>query len=181
MVWTALQGDRWSVGGGEYVPPGPGEEPLVLPHRRKTCGYTGIPAADTTSRRYGPLLGETHRHDLHQLGLRILADLTLPSGPGARVELAELRAELSPHLRYAVTADDAAAELEFEVFGYRDGDPAAEATAQALSTLPALYGWTDPDGSTPRFGVRVLVADDERHTTHPVLADPRIRAVLTAY
>ncbi|SFO04815.1 hypothetical protein [Amycolatopsis rubida] len=179
-VWTALRGERWSVRAGEYVPPGPGEVPLVFPHGRVTCGYTGIFAADSVARRYGPLLGATYDHDLAQLGLRILADLTLPPDPAAPVELAELRAQLSPHLRCAVHADESAAELEFEVFGYRDGDPAAENTAHALSVLPALYGWTDPSGGPPRFGVRVLIADDDRHTTHPVLADRRARAVLTA-
>lgn len=179
-VWTALRGERWSLRAGKYVPPGPGEVPLVFPHGRATCGYTGIVAADTVARRYGPLLGATYDHDLAQLGLRILADLTLPPDPAAPVELAELRARLPPHLRYAVHADESAVELEFEVFGYRDGDPAAERTAHALSALPALYGWTDPSGGPLRFGVRVLVADDDRHTTHPVLADRRARAVLTA-
>lgn len=179
VVWTALRGNRWSVRAGDYVPPGPGDTPLVFPHGRATCGYTGIDAADTTARRYGPLLGATHLHDLPQLGLRILTDLTEPAGPGTPSDLGELRAQLPPHLRYAVSADEAAVELEFEVFGYRDGDPAGEATAHALSALPALYGWTDPTGGPPRFGVRVLIADGERHTTHPVLADPRTRAVLT--
>ncbi len=164
---------------GEYVPPEPDENPLVLPIERDTCGYTGIDAADTTARRYGPMLGETHRHDLPQLGLRILADLTLPLGPATPAELLELRTQLAPHLRYAVTADESAVELAFEVFGHRDGDPAAEAAAHALCTVPALYGWTDPSGGPPRFGVRALVADDERHTSHPVLADPRARAVFT--
>ncbi|QWF81032.1 hypothetical protein [Amycolatopsis sp. CA-230715] len=181
VVWTALRGDRWSVRAGEYVAPGPEEIPLVFLERRDTCGYTGIDAADTTARRYGPLLGDTHRHDLHQLGLRILTDLTAPRGPGTPHALDTVRAQLSPHLRYAIAADESAVELEFEVFGYRDGDPAAEATAHALSMLPALYGWTDPAGGPPRFGVRVLVADDERHTTHPVLVDHRARAVLTAH
>lgn len=181
VVWTALRGDRWSMRAGEYIPPGPEENPLVFPHGRETCGYTGIDAADTTARRYGPLLGDTHRHDLYQLGLRILTDLTEPAGPGTPDALDELRAQLSPHLRYAITADESAVELEFEVFGYRDGDPAAEATTHALSALPALYGWTDPSGGPPRFGVRVHIADDNRHATHPVLADHRARAVLTAY
>ncbi|MEV8609516.1 hypothetical protein AB0383_16555 [Amycolatopsis sp. NPDC051373] len=180
-VWSALRGDRWSLRAGDYVPPGPGELPLVFPHGRATCGYTGIDAADTTARRYGPLLGATHRHDLPQLGLRILADLTEPPGPGTHGDVDKLRANLPPHLRYAVTADDAAVELEVEVFGYRDGDPATETAAHALSMLPTLYGWADPSGGPPRFGVRVLIADNERHTTHPVLANPRARAVLTAY
>jgi hypothetical protein len=180
-VWTVRRGDRWSMRAGEYVPPGPDEDPLVFPHGRATCAYTGIDAVDTTARRYGPLLGETHRHDLPQLGLRILADLMLPPGPGLPAELVELRAHLSPHLRYAVTADESAVELEVEVFGNRDGEPAAEAAACALCTLPALYGWTDPSGGPPRFGVRALIADDERRTAHPVLADPRARAVLITY
>lgn len=67
-------------------------------------------------------------------------------------------------------------ELEIEVFGLHDGDSAADAAAQALTGLPALYGWTDPDGGPLRFTVRVLLADDERHRTHPVLADPRTPA-----
>ncbi|GAB2790536.1 hypothetical protein [Amycolatopsis magusensis] len=180
-VFTARRTERWSARAGEYFPPGPGDVPLVFPYRRATCGYTGLDAADTIFRRYGPLLGATHRHDVSQLGLRILTDLTAPAGPGTPGELDELRAQLPPHLRYAVTADDTAMELEFEVFGYRDGDPAAERTAQALSMLPALYGWTDPAGGPPRFTVRALIADGERHTTHPGLADPRTRAVLTAY
>ncbi|MEV6906000.1 hypothetical protein [Amycolatopsis sp. NPDC051071] len=179
-VWTARRGDRWSMRGDKYIPPGPDETPLVFPPMRDSCGYTGIDAADTTARRYGPLLGETYRHDLPQLGLRILADLTGPPQPGAPAALTELRDQLPPHLRYAVTAHDAAVELEVEVFGYRAGDPAAEATGHALSMLPALYGWTDLSGGPPRFGVRALIADDGRHTTHPVLADPRARAVLTA-
>lgn len=180
-VWTARLGQRWSERAGEYVPPEPDEIPVEFPHGRNTCGYTGIDAADTLARRYGPLLGDTHHHDPHQLGLRILADLTLPPGPGAPAELVELRRQLPPHLRYAITADESTVELEFEVFGYRDGDPAAEATAHALAVLPALYGWTDPDGGPPRFGVRVLIADDDRHATHPVLADRHARAVLTAH
>jgi len=180
-VWTAVRGDRWSVRAGEYVPPDPGESPVMLPHGRDTCGYTGIDAADTTARRYGPLLGETHRHDLHQLGLRILADLTLPPRPCAPAALAGLWAHLPPHLRYGVTADESTVELAFEVFGYRDGDPAATATADALSALPALYGWIDPNGGPPRFGVRVLIANDDRHTTHPVLADRHARALLSTY
>ncbi|MFC3450782.1 hypothetical protein [Amycolatopsis speibonae] len=180
-VWTARRGDRWSLRADEYIPPGPDETPLVFPAMREYCGYTGIDAADTTARRYGPLLGDTYRHDLPQLGLRILTDLTGPPVPGAPSALTGLRAQLPPHLRYAVTADETAVELGFEVFGYRDGDPAAETAAQALSMLPALYGWTDPLGGPPRFGVRVLLADDGRHTTHPVLGDPRARAVLTAF
>ncbi len=165
---------------GEYIPPRPGETPVVFPHGRDICGYIGIDAADTTRRRYGPLLGETHRHDLAQLGLRILADLTLPSPPGpAPAQLVELRAQLPPHLRYAITAHETTVELEIEVFGLHDGDPAADAAAQALTGLPALYGWTDPDGGPPRFAVRVLLADDERRRTHPVLADPHTRALLT--
>ncbi|WP_020663106.1 hypothetical protein [Amycolatopsis benzoatilytica] len=179
-VWTAQRGDRWSTRAGEYIPPGPDEDPLTFPHGRDTCGYTGIDAADTTARRYGPLLGATHRHDLHQLGLRILADLTGPPGPGSPDALDQVRAWLSPHLRYAVAVDESAVELEFEVFGYRDGDPAAEAAAQALAMLPALYGWSDPSGGPPRFGVRVQIAADDRHAAHPVLADRRVRAVLTA-
>ncbi|WP_432850641.1 hypothetical protein ACQPXB_08465 [Amycolatopsis sp. CA-161197] len=87
---------------------------------------------------------------------------------------------LPPHLRYALTADDTAVELEIEVFGYLDGDPAAERTAHALSILPAINGWTDPAGGPPRFGLRELITD-ERHTTHPVLADPHARAVIAAY
>ncbi|QFU86739.1 hypothetical protein [Amycolatopsis sp. YIM 10] len=179
-VWTAQRGERWSARAGVYVPPGPGDQPLVFPHGRATCGYTGIAAADTTARRYGPLLGATHRHDLYQLALRILADLTAPAGPGTPSAVDALRGLLPPRLRYAVTTDDAAAELEIEVFGYRDGDLAAEETVHALSLLPALYGWTDPAGGPPRFGVRVLIADEQRHTTHPVLADPRTRTVLTS-
>ncbi|WP_431909892.1 hypothetical protein [Amycolatopsis thermoflava] len=178
-VWTARRGQRWSMRAGEYIPPGPGETPVVFPHGRDTCGYTGIDAADTAGRRYGPLLGETHRYDLHQLGLRILADLTLPSPGPAPAQLVELRAQLPPHLRYLINAHETTAELEIEVFGYRDGDPAADAPAQALTALPALYGWTDPNGGPPRFGTRVLLADDERHLTLPVLADRHTRAVLT--
>ncbi|MFI5560793.1 hypothetical protein ACIA2T_16075 [Amycolatopsis japonica] len=50
--------------------------------------------------------------------------------------------------------------------------------AHALAQLPALYGWTDPSGGPLRFGVRVLAADDRRHTTYPALADfPRSRRV----
>ncbi|MFE5565036.1 hypothetical protein ACFQ68_08595 [Amycolatopsis japonica] len=181
MVWTARRSDRWSLRADEYIPPHPCETPLSFPHMRDSCAYTGIDAADTTARRYGPLLGDTYRHDLPQLGQRILTDLTGPSGPGEPAALTELRAQLPPHLRYAVTADETAVELEFEVFGYRDGDPAAAAPAHALTQLPALYGWTDPSGGPPRFGVRVLIADDERHTTHPVLADPCARVVINAH
>ncbi|MFE6611559.1 hypothetical protein [Amycolatopsis sp. NPDC057786] len=180
-VWTARRGDRWSLRADEYIPPGPDETPLAFPHMRDSCGYTGIDAADTTARRYGPLLGDTYQHDLTQLGLRILADVTGPPGPGEPAALTELRAQLPPHLRYAVTADETAVELAFEVFGYRDGDPAASATAHALAQLPALYGWTDASGGPPRFGIRVRIADDERHTTRPVLDDSRARAVLTTY
>ncbi|MFD4252484.1 hypothetical protein ACFWQL_22340 [Amycolatopsis thermoflava] len=179
-VWTARQGQRWAIRAGEYTPPRPGETPVVYPHGRDTCGYTGIDAADTTRRRYGPLLGETHRHDLSQLGLRILADLTLPSPPGpAPAQLAELRAQLPPHLRYAITAHETTVELEIEVFGIHDGDLAADDVERALTGLPALYGWTDPDSGPPRFAVRVLLADEERHRTHPVLADQHTRALLT--
>ncbi|WP_020637900.1 hypothetical protein [Amycolatopsis alba] len=166
-LWTARRGDRWSLRADEYIPPGLDETLLVFPAMREYCDYTGIDAADTTTRRYGPLLGDSYLHDLPQLGLRILADLTGPPVPGAPSALTELRAQLPPHLRYAVTADETAVELGFEVFGYRDGDPAAKTTAQALWTLPALYGWADPLGGPPRFGVRVLIADDGRHTHAP--------------
>lgn len=179
-VWTAPRGDRWSVR-GRVRRTRAGGLPSGVSARADTCGYTGVDAADTLSRRYGPLQGETHRHDLHQLGLQILVDLTLPLGPGAPAELAELRERLSPHLRYAVTANEAAVELEWEVFGYRDGDPAAETTAQALTALPALYGWTDPDGGPPRFGMRILVAAADDHTSHPALTDRHVRAVLASY
>jgi hypothetical protein len=47
--------------------------------------------------------------------------------------------------------------------------------------LPAVYGWTDPHGGPPRFGVRALLADDDRHKTHHVLSDRHIRAVLTTH
>lgn len=179
-VWTALRGQRWSERAGEDAPPGSSDTRVVFPHGRATCGYTGIDAADSTTRRYGPLLSATCDYDLAQLGLRILADLTLPPQPGTPAELVELRNELCMRLRYAVTADDTAVELEFGVFGYRDGDPHAETTARVLSTLPALYGWVDPSGGPPRFGVRVLVADDDRHTTRPVLPHRRARAALAA-
>ncbi|UUV28588.1 hypothetical protein NQK81_27835 [Amycolatopsis roodepoortensis] len=180
-VWTARRGDRWSLRADQYIPPGPDETPLEFPPMRDSCGCTGIDAADTTARRYGPLLGDTYQHDLPQLGLRILADLTGPPGLGEPAALSGLRAQLPPHLRYAVTADEAPVEVEFEVVGYRDGDLAADTSVHALSMLPALYGWADPSGGPPRFGVRVRIATDERHTTHPVLDDPRARAVLTTY
>ncbi|MEU3767940.1 hypothetical protein AB0E55_23055 [Amycolatopsis keratiniphila] len=140
VVWTARRGDRWSLRGDEYIPPGSGGTSLEFPHMRNFCGYTGIGAADTTTRCYGPLLGDTYRHDLAQLGQRILTDLTGPPGPGEPAALTELRARLPPHLRYAVAADAAARELEFEVLGWRDGDPTLEASAHALAQLPALYG-----------------------------------------
>ncbi|MEV7042863.1 hypothetical protein [Amycolatopsis sp. NPDC051061] len=180
-VWTCQRGQRWSTRAGQYVPPGPDETPVAFPTGRDTCGYTGIAAADTTSRRYGPLLGRTHWYHLPDLGMRILADLTLPPSPGTLPELAALRQQLPQHLRYAVTADTSAVELEIQVLGYRDGDPAAEPARDALASLPALYGWTDPDGGPPRFGARVLIADDKRSTSHPVLADHHVHAVLTAH
>ncbi|WP_020499942.1 hypothetical protein [Sciscionella marina] len=178
-VWTSMRGQPWFVRPGAFVAPVVDQSAVVFPHGRDSCGFTGIEAADTTSRRYGPLLGDTHNHDLHQLALRILTDLTVPAGPAPLRELAELRARLSPHLRYAITAHEPAVEIQIEVFGYRDGDPAAEATVQALSALPTLYGWADPDGWPPRFGVTVTIADDDRHLTHPVMADRRARAMLT--
>jgi len=178
-VWTSQRGQRWSARAGKYVPPGPDEPPVVFPPRRDTCGYTGIAAADTIARRYGPLLGRTHCDDIEELGMRILADLTVAPGPGTLPELAALRLRLAQHLRYAVTADSSAVELEIEVLGYRDGDPAADLARDALASLPALYGWTDPDGGPPRFGVRVLIAADARHASHPALADRHTRAVLT--
>ncbi|WP_410648002.1 hypothetical protein [Amycolatopsis sp. cmx-4-54] len=69
------------------------------------------------------------------------------------------------------------AELGFEVFG----GPAADATAHALSTMPALYGWTDPLGGPPRSAYACLSPTTAANTTHPMLADPRARAVLTAH
>jgi hypothetical protein len=180
-VWTCERGQRWSTRAGQYIPPGPDEFPVVFSPRRDTCGYTGIDAAESTNRRYGPLLGRTHCDDIEELGMRILADLTLPPGPGAPSELAALRLRLAPDLRYAVAADSSAVELEIEVLGYRDGDPAADVARDALATLPALYGWVDPDGGPPRFGVRVLIADGERSITHPVLADSHVHAIFTAH
>ncbi len=179
-VWTCRRGQRWSARAGEYVSPGPDEPPVVFPPGRDTCGYTGIDAVDTIARRYGPLLGRTHCDDIDELGMRILADLTLPPGPGTPPELAALRLRLAPELRYAVTADSSAMELEIEVLGDRDGDPAADLARDALASLPALYGWTDPDGGPPRFGVRARIAADDRHPSHPALSDRHTRAVLTA-
>ncbi|MFI5593668.1 hypothetical protein ACIA5G_52200 [Amycolatopsis sp. NPDC051758] len=178
-VWTCQRGQRWSARAGQYIPPGPGESPVVFPPGRDTCGYTGIDAADTVTRRYGPLLGRTHCDEIEDLGMRILADLTLPPGPGTPPELAALHQRLAPDLRYAVTADFSEVELEIEVLGFRDGDPAADLARDALTSLPALYGWTDPDGGPPRFGVRVLIADHDRHTNHPTLADRHTTAALT--
>ncbi|MCR6488299.1 hypothetical protein M8542_36260 [Amycolatopsis sp. OK19-0408] len=180
-VWTCPRGQRWLARAGDYVPPSPEESPVVFPPARDTCGYTGIDAADTTARRYGPLLGHTHCDDIDELGMRILADLTLPPGPGTPSELAALRLRLAPDLRYAVTADSSAVELEIEVLGYRADDPAADLARDALASLPALYGWTDPDGGPPRFSVRVLIADAHRHASHPALADRHTRAVLTVH
>ncbi|MEV6639650.1 hypothetical protein [Amycolatopsis sp. NPDC051371] len=178
-VWTCQRGQRCSARAGAYVPPGPDEPVVVFPPGRDTCGYTGIDAADTTSRRYGPLLGRTHCDGIEDLGMRILADLTLPPGPGTPPELAALQRRLAPDLRYAVTADSSVVELEIEVLGYRDSDPAADLARDALASLPALYGWTDPDGGPPRFGVRVLITAADRHTSHPVLADRHTKAALT--
>jgi hypothetical protein len=178
-VWTCQRGQRWSARAGEYVPPAPDEHPVVFPPGRDTCGYTGIDAADTTTRRYGALLSRTHRDGIAELGMRILADLILPPGPGAPPELAAFHLRLAPQLRYAVTTDSSAVELEIEVLGYPDGDPAADLARDALVSLPALYGWTDPDGGPPRFGVRVLIADNARRASHPVLAERHTQAALT--
>jgi hypothetical protein len=168
------------------VPPGhraltaPDEAPVVLPILRGSCGFTGIDAADTLARRYGPLLGDTYDLDLYQLAVRILADLTLVVPPLPPDDGGDPFTALPFHLGYAITTDESAVELEIEVFGYRDGDPAALAAEALLATLPARYGLTDPDGGPPRFGVRVAIADDDRLTAHPVLAYRRTRAVLSS-
>ncbi|VVJ22698.1 Uncharacterised protein [Amycolatopsis camponoti] len=180
-VWTCQRGQRWSACAGHYVPPGPDEAPVVFPPGRDSCGYTGVDAADTISRRYGPMLGRTHGDRVEELGMRILADLTLPPGPGTPVELAALHSRLAPDLRYAVTVDSSAAELEIEVFGYRGGGLASDLARDALASVPALYGWTDLDGGPPRFGVRVLIADDNRSRSHLILANPHIHAILTTH
>lgn len=180
-VWTCQRGQRWSACAGRYVPPGPDEAPVVFPPGRDSCGYTGIDAADTISRRYGPMLGRTHGDRVEELGMRILADLTLPPGPGTPAELTALHSRLASDLRYAVSVDSSAAELEIEVFGYRGGGLASDLARDALASVPALYGWTDLDGGPPRFGVRVLITDDARSRSHPILADPQIHAVLTTH
>jgi hypothetical protein len=121
-VWVAEDSQRWAQRAGEYVPPHPDEVPVVLPILRGSCGFTGIDAADTLARRYGPLLGNTYDLDPHQLAVRILADLTLVAPPLPPDDGGDPFTALPFHLRYATTTDESAIELDIEVFGYRDGD-----------------------------------------------------------
>ncbi|MEC3979915.1 hypothetical protein [Amycolatopsis sp. H20-H5] len=96
-VWGADHAQRWKTRAAWQVRPQPDETPLVLPAVGGYCRFTGLDAADTVARRYGPLLGDTCDLDLRQLAVRILADLTLPARPPAPGHEGGRWAAIPPH------------------------------------------------------------------------------------
>lgn len=174
VVWVAERGNTWAPAGCEPRHPfAVGREFVVLPFMRPTCGFTGVDTRDTLARQYGPLLGDSYDLDLQQLAIRILADLTLVTPPLPPAWGGDRWVSLPP-LRYAITTDEQAVHISIDVT--TDGEPAPPGLHDRLAGLPALYGWTDPDGGPPRFTVDTAFAD-----RHDVFADHHTRVTIRSH